>query len=534
MPFIRTLNPKQSRLTGAALCLVVIFASVSACSSAPGQSPQQENTRAGSSAAASMVIGDEAMDAIKQLLAEPQDVAITPEEARALPYAASYVHLQDQARALLILGQADVLGLSAPRLQWFSNGGEVLETLNGRVVGIHGLTDDRFGVIGSRPATLACFRQAAVTNLGIDECVSAGENSTWQFDMRMYTPYHSVYKPHSGFKRYQAQLSYRVTDRAFALAMPNGDTLTTLRIEETGHTGRSEGQPDFTNEFYIDRSSGRVSMSKQWLGQALGYITIQDVQPFAGGGQAPNSPFRYIDPQAAAHASYPKDVLTVKVKTKANKLLQAHFAGEPRMSQIMATLPADGAGWFYGPLTRLHSAKLDQEFAARRAGMRLRLLMLAQTYRADGEQALAEAATMLLNEFDSWPLRGTYIHGFSLAEARINLAQNHKLNFADGRVNPTSPAWYEIQLNESPAGAMKVGLPNHALSDKALVYAVDMQGIITRVPMAEHNSNNELRAIAAQPGARVLYSLPDDKLPKGFRDLNYQLALFLQHWDFSK
>lgn len=277
MLMINSLKARFNFLLIAGMCLSVL--TLSACSSAPDAEVDavEADEQTEESPAWAWLLGEDTAQALEFAFKGAEDVTIKPEHARNFPFTASYVQIDGFPRVLVYLLRADELGLSSPRLQWLSGSGEILETLNGRVVGIHGLTNDRGGFIANRPQVLECFQKAArASNRGQapDSCAQQYQGADWAFDMTARTLYHSVYNPHLRYNRIQAQLSYQVLDSNYQLPMPNGDTLTTLRLQETSV------EPAFTNEFYIDRTSGRVVMSKQWLGKSLGYIRIQNVKPY--------------------------------------------------------------------------------------------------------------------------------------------------------------------------------------------------------------------------------------------------------------
>ncbi|UUN12754.1 MULTISPECIES: YjbF family lipoprotein [Idiomarina] len=511
------------------------------------------------------LLGKNVSESIDLAFGAKEDIELTPEQAQALPYAASYIRLGDSPRSLVVLGEADNLvqgqnpdAIYAQRLQWFTNSNEIVETVQGRVQSLQNL---KYSTVK------AVWLAQASTELS--------------YDVRQTSAFHTEHKPHFVTVRQ----SYRVvkSQREQSLAMPNGTTLHVLVTEERlyplpnknnsqNNSQYENEQPIATNEFYRDLASGRVVKSKQWLGAELGYFEMTEVQPFNGvGGPTQNWGYSALPAQPGFQdlktqdGSDPTQYRQLRVKLTQPLTKQAAQQQTQLFSGLFfATVPALPAGQQsnsnpsqqatrslrlndimtefhrlgleqvpYAPLTRLHSPKLDQWFAGRKAGMLVRLRMLEQTYKADGETQLAAQAAELTQAFQSWPLRATYIHGWSLGDARINQATNKALNLADAADSNSVIPSYELSLNPAPqTSSLQVGLATQ-LSDHEQVYVTDAHGQISLVPLQSYNSTAEQRALAHQPGALVLRSIADKDLPKGFRDVNYQLAMFLQHWDWA-
>ncbi|MDT7526302.1 YjbF family lipoprotein, partial [Pseudidiomarina sp. GXY010] len=490
----------------------------------------------------------------------------------ALPYAANYMKLGDSPRSLVVLGEADNLvqghspdAVYAQRLQWFTTSNEIIEIVQGRVQSLENLRHAKVKALWLAQEPSSGMRASHAKQ------ISKQASTQLSYDLRQTSAFHTEHKPHFVTVRQ----SYRVvkSQREQSLAMPNGTTLNVLVTEEqlypiADQNKNSSTQAIATNEFYRDLASGRIVQSKQWLGPELGYFEMTEVQPFNGvGGPTQNWGYSALPAQSGFQdlktqdGSDPTQYRQLRIKvtqqtttqqqeaSTTSQLFNGLFFGtipnqpnQPgqanprslRLNDVVTEFHRLGLEQVpYAPLTRLHSPKLDQWFSGRKAGMLVRLRMLEQTYKADGETELAAQAAELTQAFQSWPLRATYIHGWSLGDARINQATNKALNLADAAVSNSVIPSYELSLNAAPqTSSLQVGLATQ-LSDHEQVYVTDAHGQISLVPLQSYNSTAEQRALAHQPGALVLRSIADKDLPKGFRDVNYQLAMFLQHWDWA-
>lgn len=510
--------------------------------------------------ALSRFLGEGANQSLQLLLNNPEDTTLTPEQARALPYAANYVRIGDGPRGLLVLGENDnishngqILGL---KQQWFSTANEVLETYNARVQSLQNLNHPQ------------------VKQLWIARESHNGKTTKYHVDVRVPSVYHTEHKPHFMTKRHSYNVASAQQQQANEqqqtqpLTLPNGRT---LNVTQSIEFLSQQGVPVAINEYWHDPETGRIVQSKQWLGPELGYLEFTEVQPYNfGAGNMQNwaftpvatnatnannakngsdfkeltttdgsDPLQYIEVRVvdatnhdAAHAT--NDDAPQQAQQQPRKYTGLFYANS-RLNQAVTEYHRNGVQHpYYEPLTRLSSGKLQQQFEARKQGMATKLALLEQTYRHDGETELAQQASKLAIVFNHWPLKASYIHGMSLANARLDLAQNPVLNTAEAATSTSNIPHYQLHLAAAPIGlntTKHVGLTPQ--NDAEYVYVIDAFGVITKVPMQHYNGNAAHRAIAEQPGAIVLHSIADTDLPKGFRDLNVQLAQFLQHWDWT-
>lgn len=477
------------------------------------------------------ILSRSARESLDWLLNKPADVTLTPAEIQALPYAAQYMRVGDGSQNLVILGEVDALP-EQPRMQWFSATDEVIETYQGRVYSVQNL---------KHPQVKALWLASAT-------------DTTLAFDKRITSVYHSEHQPH--FMMVRESFRVQRQETTATLLMPNGEQLATRVVHEwlypQQQPATAQQEPVAKNEFYYDLASGRVVQSKQWLGAELGYLESQEVKPYTGQLATATSkagltnwgfqPVNTVDDLKRHDGGDPTEYMQVHVQvTDTSNNRQQQYRGlflsrDLRLNTVMTEFHKQGFSQVpYEPLTRLHSPKLDQWFAGRKAGMLMRLRMLEQTYKADGNDKLAAQAAELTQAFLSWPLRATYRHGWSQGLARLYLAENPLLNVADATTDARTATLiprYEVSFTTAPNQTLHVGLATD-LAEHDRVYVTDAFGKITRVPVQGYNSTPEQRLLAAQPGAIVLHSIADNDLPKGFRDINEQLAQFLQHWDWS-
>lgn len=479
-------------------------------------------------------LGQSAEESLKLLFSSQEDYTLTPEQARALPYAANYARVGEGARGIVVLGENDnvvqngnVLGL---RQQWFTSAKEVVEIYNGRVISLQNLNTPQVKHLWITRVTDANSQNTEFT-----------EYREYHIDARVPSAYHTAHKPHYMTKRHSYKVTTLSAGETEQLTLPNGRSLNATITREVLF---QNGQPQATNELFRDPATGRIVHSKQWLGPELGYLELTEVQPYNGGaGNMQNWAFSAVGVKSGTEQEFqqltttdgsnPLQYTEVRVVEGSRKHTGLFYANS-RLNQAVTEYHRNGVQQpYYEPLTRLSSAKLEQQFAARKQGMATKLALLVQTYKHDGNEELAKHASALATSFSHWPLKATYIHGMSLANARLDLAQNPVLNTADATTGSTHIPYYELRLNQAPLGPQATQQVGLTYLNPEYVYVVDAFGVITKVPMQHYNSNAAQRAIAEQPGAVVLYSINDSDLPKGFRDINLQLAQFLQHWQFS-
>jgi len=58
-------------------------------------------------------------------------------------------------------------------------------------------------------------------------------------------------------------------------------------------------------------------------------------------------------------------------------------------------------------------------------------------------------------------------------------------------------------------------------------------GEMSRLELANARQREQNQRLLQQPNSIVYYGIDEADLPAGFKDLNQQMSLFLQHWDFA-
>lgn len=445
---------------------------------------------------------DESASAASQSLyyaiAGQPDVELTEQEIAELPYAANYVQFDDQARALIVLGYDD-----NHSLQWVSANSEVLTTsFAGRVIRTDSLLSNLEHVADSEADPLNCIQFAPSLELA-QQC-----NNAWQ---RTITTEHNgqlrQWLVDTTFQVEEAQTNRFVREKGTAvLVSPITDTIepTTISISNIF-------------EYAEYKEAFRPVKSTQWISSELGMLQQQEVKVY-GEYLSNDRLIQSNDANAVENESkdilewqnvsnndknlsndrFPQDQLFSEPPQLTNQQLWVRIErsngtkvnivtdGEPRISQLLDAVPtAQSVMW---PLTKISSPALKQQFEARKQGMYVRLKMLAQTYRYDGQTELATKSDALADDFLIWPLKPSYVTDFSRAKARQDLSQNPLLNHAQVG---------EHRLNNEPHYTITLS----AYYDQTQLPAL---------PIADH------------------------ELPKGFRDVNQQLRLFMQYWHFTE
>lgn len=452
------------------------------------------------------IVATGALGLVDQFTEEPlEDVTLTQEQARAFPYAAQYVQFEGKPRLMTVMSFAERTGSSpiAVRVQWLTIANESIEQdATQRVMAIENIFGGARSVhYAGDNSAVRCFAEAARTATSSNHCPQQG---FWAIDSKHQLQPVNPYAPRYIDQRVEAQVNYNLTSTNTRIELPDGRSVNAWLVQEQAQNGL------FSNEFYIDPSSGKTVKSRQWLGDEFGYVTLEQVRDWAT--PAPQAPYAEAD------------AVTMTVRSN-QPPAEVKIAPRARMVQVIEALPQAGVESYFAPLLRLHSCDLDQAFEARKQGMLVRFKLLQQTYRAEGNEKLVQQAEALERAFRSWPLRATHTHGFSLADARFDLAKNPRVP----AVSNCSPA--PLSLSVAPAQPTQpVGLSPSEARGQAWVIQAD--GSISTVPLAAYEQTPSHRAQLQQPNSLVLYSIADSELPNGFRDLNHQLSLFLQHWDF--
>lgn len=404
-------------------------------------------------------------------IAGQPDVELTDQEIAELPYAANYVQFDDQARALIVLGYDD-----NHSLQWVSANNEVLTTsFAGRVIRTDSLLSNLEHVADSETDPLHCI-QFAPSLAQAQRC-----NNTWR---------RTITTEHNGqFSQWLVDTTLQVEEtQANRIVRENG----TAELLSTSADTREPTTISISNTFeYAEyNDTFRPVASTQWISPELGMLQQQEVKAYGeylSNDDKNLSNDRFLQDQLFSQPpQLTHQQMWVRIERSNGTKVDIVTDGEPRISQLLdAVSTAQSVMW---PQTKISSPALKHQFEARKQGMYVRLKMLAQTYRYDGEAELASKSDVLADDFLTWPLKPSYVTDFSRAKARQDLSQNPLLNQAQVG---------EHRLNNEPHYTITLS----AYYDQTQLPAL---------PIADH------------------------ELPKGFRDVNQQLRLFMQYWHFTE
>ena len=436
----------------------------------------------------------------QQELIEPQDIVLTPEQISQLPFAATYFRLQNQLQILAILAFPNRIGddPSSVRLHWATQYNDAAETdAVGRLLSLELLyAQPAASHFAGDNAALVCYGKAAQ---GLADANSCPQQGQWAYDMTLPIDASDQTAQALNYDvRESATVNYQLVSTSVQLSMPNGESVRAWHVREQAIDG------SFSNDFYLDPRNGKSLKAKQWLGSVLGYLESEQVVLWA----------------TPAAAVLPKLPNAQQVNTSVGPVQV--FKGA-RMAELYDSLnQGTSTANYFSPLLRVHSCELQQQLEARKAGMLVRLRLLQQTYRADGNERGLQQAEALERQFNSWPLKATHLHGFSAAKSRYDLALNPKL---------PQPADCDVSLSfGQPQPAQTVGLLDQR-SDSAWV--VRANGEMRYVSLANTAQRLQHSPLLQQPNSIVFYGIAEADLPPGFKDLNQQMSLFLQHWDFA-
>lgn len=374
---------------------------------------------------------------------------------------------------------------------WVSAGGEALTLWQGRVIRSSKLQiENRLHTSNLVQDPLSCYLH------------TSGQDCPTEFERTIH-----LKRPVATFDPHNPQ--YEIVSLTLNSSFTrNGRDLTETGTAVTSEASNRGERYAFNNSYRLSSDGKYVIESKQWLSPLHGYVTLDMVSL-----TSPNEPRG--EPQITRFQA-PVQVRTVNGE---------QFA--PRLSSFMNAMQRQLYPDSYWPGLRIYSDKLDQRFSGRKAGMLKRLRMLEQTYRHDGETALADAAQALTQQFQNWPLRASYVHGVDPAQMRMTVGANPALNPHD--------ADKEYEIVVAPVSAITTGLSKSTSTlDDAVVtekWLVQPDGSIRKLEPSTAGKAPQLSD--AMPGV-TFTTIAEAQLPRGFRDLNAQLAMFLQHWDYTQ
>ncbi|WP_265468223.1 YjbF family lipoprotein [Aeromonas salmonicida] len=185
------------------------------------------------------------------------DVEVTTEKVRELPYASAYLRVGDNPQALVVLAFADPDG----SLSWVSADNKLFITNAGRLSKTVGLENDLYLMKSSLVDPLQIMADSP-------DGVFIPDGMRWQYNAEWDRYYVSGYKVQTEFiSAVPEKLS--ILDRLHNVMLI--DELVTV-----GHNHNS-----WHNYYWFDRRTGRLLKSQQQLGPDLPVIEMTILKPYA-------------------------------------------------------------------------------------------------------------------------------------------------------------------------------------------------------------------------------------------------------------
>lgn len=187
-----------------------------------------------------------------------EDVALTSDHISELPYASSFVRINDGAQLFMVLAFAEPNpATGVMQLKWLSSDKAMIVTENGRIVKTIGLALANLQSIEPSNKTAPTFSELLQNQRNREASYS------WQ------TTNHYLY-------HYQANITPIISSSEL-ITTPLWKKQTTL-IYETVNIDSLE--TTFTNRYWVDEQ-GAVVKSTQYLGPKLGKIEMAILKPFS-------------------------------------------------------------------------------------------------------------------------------------------------------------------------------------------------------------------------------------------------------------
>lgn len=210
-------------------------------------------------------------------LLPPEDITLSNDVIEALPYAASYIQLQDYSRAVMVLNYDD-----SGVLKWSAGPHEVIATRYGRVVFTRNINDAPQFTANQQADPLGCVRNTIRANSEANTQANTQANTefsecqqSWIRDIEVGTPIQN--------NNQRLQLSSGFNFKAAtttSLTLPNGRTYKAIMLTETLTV--QPGSQQFENTFWLEAETGRVIKSHQWLSPKLGFIATEELKAYRG------------------------------------------------------------------------------------------------------------------------------------------------------------------------------------------------------------------------------------------------------------
>lgn len=187
-----------------------------------------------------------------------EDVALTSDKIAELPYASSFVRINDGAQLFMVLAFAEPNPTTGVmQLKWLSSDKAMIVTENGRVVKTLGLAQANLQSIESSLKTAPTFSEL------LKKQISRNASYSWK------TTNHYLYY-------YQANIT-PIISTSELISTPLWQKQTTLVYETVNIKSLDTS---FTNRYWVD-TQGEVVKSLQYLGPKLGKIEMTILKPFS-------------------------------------------------------------------------------------------------------------------------------------------------------------------------------------------------------------------------------------------------------------
>jgi hypothetical protein len=187
-----------------------------------------------------------------------EDVALTSDKIAELPYASSFVRINDGAQLFMVLAFAEpnpATGIM--QLKWLSSDKAMIVTENGRVVKTLGLAQANLQSIEPSTKTAPAFAEL------LQKQMSRNASYSWK------TTNHYLY-------HYHADITPIISTSEF-ISTPLWQKPTKLVYETVNIKSLDTS---FTNRYWVDEQ-GDVVKSVQYLGPKLGKIEMTILKPFS-------------------------------------------------------------------------------------------------------------------------------------------------------------------------------------------------------------------------------------------------------------
>ncbi len=185
------------------------------------------------------------------------DVEVTTEKVRELPYASAYLRVGDNPQALVVLAFADPDG----SLSWVSSDNKLFITKSGRLYKTVGLENDLYLVASSWVDPLKKIADSH------DKIISPGVMD-WQYNAEWERDYLSGYKIRTKF--------ISVVPEKLVILDSSHDVMLIDELVTVEHNHAS-----WHNYYWFEQSTGRILKSQQQLGPDLPVIEMTILKPYA-------------------------------------------------------------------------------------------------------------------------------------------------------------------------------------------------------------------------------------------------------------